>query len=194
MKFKRSKNRNELLKHPVSLYATRKLSKGLFTWRWGTPGRWGNLWCVTNISCKRDQIKMRDYMDRRVTPPKRVTPPTWVPHLYLNRPRLGAIYKNTCCVCQATCIGKTGKNLCIHLTEHIRQSKKNVSINNWITTERHFQTSHRITWIYYLFYRLPPTTHLRKLVYARNTAESKSEVGGSLLKSSQMKQILTSTK
>ena len=63
--------------------------KGLFTWRWGTPGCWGNplRWgnrpvhtishIVTHLSCKRDHIKMRDYMDRWVTPPKRITSLTW---------------------------------------------------------------------------------------------------------------------
>ena len=55
-------------------------SKGLFTWRWGTPDRWGNMWRVTPpTSCKRGQMKMRDYMDRRVTSPKRVTSPSWGP-------------------------------------------------------------------------------------------------------------------
>ena len=54
-------------------------SKGLFTWRWGAPDRWGNMRRVPHLSSKRDQIKMRDYVDRRVTPPKQVTSSTWGP-------------------------------------------------------------------------------------------------------------------
>ena len=39
--------------------------QGLFTWMWGTRGRWGD--------------HMRDYMDRRVTPAKRFASPAWGP-------------------------------------------------------------------------------------------------------------------
>ena len=50
-------------------------SKSLFTWRLGTPGRWGNMRRVPHLSCKRDQVKMRDYMDRRITSPPWGPPP-----------------------------------------------------------------------------------------------------------------------
>ena len=59
---------------------------GLFTWRWGTPGRWGNMWQVTPPSCKRDQIKMRDYVDRRVTHQSGLPHLPGVPHPHVNRP------------------------------------------------------------------------------------------------------------
>ena len=62
------------------------VSKGLFTLRWGTPGRWGNLLWWGNrllwspyLSCESDQSNMRDCTDRRVSPPKRVTSPIWGP-------------------------------------------------------------------------------------------------------------------
>ena len=56
------------------------VSKGLFTWRWGTLGRWEQFltWWF-HLSCKSDQMNMRDCMDRRVSPPKRVTSPIWGP-------------------------------------------------------------------------------------------------------------------
>ena len=63
------------------IFITAVAYKGLFTWRWGTPGGWGKLKYggAPHLSCKHDQIKMGDYMDKRVTPPKRVTSCTWGP-------------------------------------------------------------------------------------------------------------------
>ena len=64
----------------VGLGGSWRFIKGITTWRWGAPDRWGNMRRVTQRrSCKLDQIKMKDNMDRRVTPPKRVTSPTWAP-------------------------------------------------------------------------------------------------------------------
>ena len=63
---------NKVIKRGLSSY-------GLFTRRWGTPDRWGNMWCITPLSCKHDQIKMKDYMHRRVTLPQQVASPTWGP-------------------------------------------------------------------------------------------------------------------
>ena len=57
--------------------------KALFTWRCGTPDRWGKVWQVTPPICKRDQFSMRDYIDRRVTPPKLVTSPSWGPPTFV---------------------------------------------------------------------------------------------------------------
>ena len=63
----------------------------LFTWRLGSPRRWGNpLTWVTRLSIlslvfiwwhlhDRWGDHMRDYMNGRVTPPKRVTSLTWSP-------------------------------------------------------------------------------------------------------------------
>ena len=55
-------------------------TEGMFTWRWGTSGRCGNMWWVTTLTCKRDEIKMRDHMDRRVNPPRQV------PRLHVKTP------------------------------------------------------------------------------------------------------------
>ena len=64
----------------VGLEGSWRFIKGITTWRWGAPDRWGNMRRVTQRrSCKLDQMKMKDYMDRRVTPPKWVTSPTWGP-------------------------------------------------------------------------------------------------------------------
>ena len=48
------------------------------------------------------------------------------------------------CDCQATCIGKTGRNLNLRLTEH-KRATRNGDINNHIA-EHHLQTNHRIDW------------------------------------------------
>ena len=53
--------------------------KGLFTWRWRTPGSWGNPPESLIIIWSRIHNRWGDYMDRRVTPPKQVTPPTLGP-------------------------------------------------------------------------------------------------------------------
>ena len=55
------------------------LSKGLFTRRWGTPGRCGNLPESPILIWSRVHNRWGDYMDRWVTPPKQVTSPTWGP-------------------------------------------------------------------------------------------------------------------
>ena len=55
------------------------LSKGLFTRRWGTPGRCGNPPESLIIIWSRIHNRWGDYTDRRVTPPKQVTSPTWGP-------------------------------------------------------------------------------------------------------------------
>ena len=62
-----------------------QIIKGLLTWRWGTPGSWGNLpghiisHMVTPSTYHVNVIKMRDDMSKRVTQPKRITSPTWGP-------------------------------------------------------------------------------------------------------------------
>ena len=62
-----------------------QIIKGLLTWRWGTPGSWGNLpghiisHMVTPSTYHVNVIKMRDDMSKRVTQPKRITSPTWDP-------------------------------------------------------------------------------------------------------------------
>ena len=62
---------------------------GLFTWRWGTPDRWGNMRGSLHLSCKRDKIKMRDYVDRWVTHQSGLPHLPGVPHLHVNRPLVG---------------------------------------------------------------------------------------------------------
>ena len=52
--------------------------KGLFTWRWRTKDRWGNMRRVTP--------PMRDYVDRRVTHQSGLPHLPGVPHLHVNRP------------------------------------------------------------------------------------------------------------
>ena len=59
-------------------------TKGLFTRRQGTPGKWGNPLRWSNppvhITSHVNKIKLKwDSMDRQVTPHKRVTSPTRVP-------------------------------------------------------------------------------------------------------------------
>ena len=61
--------------HQCLQIVERSSFKGLFTWMWGTPGGWGNIWRSLHLTCKRDHIKMRDCMDRRVTSPTRGPPP-----------------------------------------------------------------------------------------------------------------------
>ena len=58
--------------------------------------------------------------------------------------RQGAVYKIKCCDCQASYIGKTGRNLNIRLTEH-KRATKNGDVNNHIA-EHHLHTNHRIDW------------------------------------------------
>ena len=58
--------------------------------------------------------------------------------------RQGAVYKIKCCDCQASYIGKTGRNLNIWLTEH-KRATKNGDVNNHIA-EHHLHTNHRIDW------------------------------------------------
>ena len=55
--------------------------------------------------------------------------------------RQGAVYKIKCCDCQATYIGKTGRNLNVRLTEH-KRATRNGDINNHIA-EHHLQTNER---------------------------------------------------
>ena len=56
-----------------------QVTKSMFTWRWGTPDRCGNMRRVTQpIRCNRDRIKMRYYMNRRVTSPTWGLPPPLV--------------------------------------------------------------------------------------------------------------------
>ena len=50
--------------------------KGLFTWRWGTPGRWGNP-PVHKMS--HFKIKIWSRLHDRWGDPPLVTPPTWGP-------------------------------------------------------------------------------------------------------------------
>ena len=68
-------------------------TKGLFTWRWGTPGRWDNMW---RVMCKHDHIKMRDYMDRQVTYLSGLPHLPWVPHLHVNRLLVRDVCINGC--------------------------------------------------------------------------------------------------
>ena len=51
----------------------------LFTWRWGTPGSWGNP-PVHIIS----HLNLTTFNDRWGDPPH-VTSPIWCPHLHVNR-------------------------------------------------------------------------------------------------------------
>ena len=55
--------------------------------------------------------------------------------------RQGAVYKNKCCDCQASCIGETGRNLSTRLTEH-KRATRNGDVNNHIA-EHHFKTKHQ---------------------------------------------------
>ena len=93
--FRRLKCSMLMIHFPVKIlgHLQKHVIEGLFTWRWGTPGRWGNMWRVTPPLCKRDHTKMIDYMDRRVTPPKRVTSPIWgTPPLYKQALKCSADY------------------------------------------------------------------------------------------------------
>ena len=81
--------------------------------------------------------------------------------------RQGAVYKIKCCDCQATYIGKTGRNLSTRLTGH-KRARRNDDVNmftllNTFTDE----TSNRLglCHMYCVFYRLVSTTHFQKLVY-----------------------------
>ena len=81
--------------------------------------------------------------------------------------RQGAVYKIKCSDCQATYIGKTGRNLSTRLTGH-KRATRNDDVNmftllNTFTDE----TSNRLglRHMYCVFYRLVSTTHFQKLVY-----------------------------
>ena len=81
--------------------------------------------------------------------------------------RQGAVYKIKCSDCQATYIGKTGRNLSTRLTGH-KRATRNDDVNmftllNTFTDE----TSNRLglCHMYCVFYRLVSTTHFQKLVY-----------------------------
>ena len=56
--------------------------------------------------------------------------------------RQGAVYKITCCDCQATYMGETGRNLNKWLTEH-KRATRNDDLNSNIA-EHHLQTNRRI--------------------------------------------------
>ena len=58
--------------------------------------------------------------------------------------RQGAVYKIKCCNCHLHCIGETGRNLNVRLTEHKRVTR-NGHINNHIA-EHHLKTNRRINW------------------------------------------------
>ena len=58
--------------------------------------------------------------------------------------RQGAVYKIKCCDCQASYIGKTGRNLSTRLTEH-KRATRNGDVNNHIA-EHHLKTKHQIDW------------------------------------------------
>ena len=40
-----------------------KLFQDLFTWRWGTPDRWGNMWQVTPPPYKQAQVEKEVIMN-----------------------------------------------------------------------------------------------------------------------------------
>ena len=102
-------------------------------------------------------------------------PITTLPHLLTNvkdkdqpHNRLqGAVYRIKCTDYQATCIGETGRNLKTRLTEHKRVTK-NSDIRDHIS-EYHRLTKHKINWMCHLQYKLPTTTHIRKLVHKLRT-------------------------
>ena len=58
--------------------------------------------------------------------------------------RQGAVYKITCCDCQASYIGETSTNLSTRLTEH-KLATKNGDVKNHIA-EHHLKTKHQIDW------------------------------------------------
>ena len=58
--------------------------------------------------------------------------------------RQGTVYNIKCCDGQASCIGETGRNLNIRLTEH-KRATNNGDVNNHIA-EHHLHTNHRLDW------------------------------------------------
>ena len=58
--------------------------------------------------------------------------------------RQEAVYKIKCCDCQASYIGKTGRNLSTRLTEH-KRATRNGDVNNQIA-EHQLQTKYHIDW------------------------------------------------
>ena len=84
--------------------------------------------------------------------------------------RQGAVYKIKCSDCQASDIGRTGKNINTRLTEH-KRATRNGDVNNHIS-EHHRLTNHKIDWdsaecltTFNLQYELFSTTDSRKLVH-----------------------------
>ena len=63
--------------------------KGLFTWRWATPGRWVNMWLVLTYHVKVIKLKWEIVWTGGWPYLSRLPQLTGAPHLLINRPWRG---------------------------------------------------------------------------------------------------------